>query len=320
MQQLGDLMNKFKELLFLKNIKGLGNSKINKNYLYLLDEYSDLDDLISEINYKFKTSLENLENAKIKAEEIYEEILSNDEINVITLFDDNYPEKLLVMGDKKPLTLYIKGNMDVLSKPNIVFIGTRKPSKLSEEFEENIVRAVLKTTDRVIVSGLALGCDKIAHQVTVDENKQTIAVLPSGVNVIKPAKHKKLAQEIIETGGCLISEYEPNKTPYKKEYVERDAIVAAFSDATFVVECGIKSGTMHTVNFANSYKRPIYAYLPDERPEGSYDGNEHIIENIENSLRVENIEMFLDDLNSISVPQKQNADVSNNQSSLDNFF
>lgn len=297
-------MNKFKELLFLKNIKGLGKVKINNNYLELLEEFSDLDDLIAEIEYKFKISLDKLENAKTNAEKIYDYVTNNPEINVITLFDENYPKKLLDMGSKKPLILYVKGNVEALSKPNIAVIGTRKPSNLSQIFEENLVKNILKSSDRVIVSGLALGCDKIAHQTTVDENQTTIAILPSGVDVIKPAKHKKLAQEIIDAGGCLVSEYEPNKSVFKSTYVERDQIVAAFSDATFVVECGVKSGTMHTVNAAKVFDRQIYAYLPDEIPNGLYDGNEFILENIPSAIKVDNIEEFLGDLETLNIKKK----------------
>ena len=160
--------------------------------------------------------------------------------------------------------------MEILDKPNLSFIGTRNPSHHSEFFENMIIKEILDTSERVIVSGLALGCDKIAHQTTVEENKHTIAVLPSGVDVIKPAKHKKLAEDIIKTGGCLVSEYEPNKTPYKQEYIDRDKIVAAISDAIFVVECGVKSGTMHTVKFADKYQKPIFSYLPDKRDEGIF--------------------------------------------------
>lgn len=297
-------MNKFKELLFLKNIKGLGKVKINNNYLHLLDEFSDLNDLISEMEYKFNFSYDKLEVAKIKAEEIYEYVVNNPEIEVITLFDEKYPKKLLDMGSKKPLILYVKGNVDVLAKPNLAVIGTRNPSDLSQYFEENLVKNIVNATERVIVSGLALGCDKIAHQATVDEGKITIAVLPSGVDVIKPAKHKKLAQDIIDTGGCLISEYEPEKSVFKSTYVERDQIVAAFSDAIFVVECGIKSGTMHTVDAAEGFNRQIYAYLPDEMPEGYYDGNEFILDNIDSSLKVDNVEEFLEELNSLNIIKK----------------
>lgn len=297
-------MKKFRELLFLKNIKGLGNARINDKFLYLLDEFNDLDDLIAEIEFKFDFSLENLENAKQKTEVQYESIINNSEIEIITLFDEKYPNQLSVMGNKKPLILYVKGDSEVLSKPNIAFIGTRKPIENSEKFEFESVKAILNTSDRVIVSGLALGCDKIAHQATVEENKPTIAVLPSGVNVIKPAKHKKLAEEIIKTGGCLVSEYDPDKKVTKGSYVERDAIVAALSDSIFVVECGINSGTMHTVNAAKDFNRQIYAYLPDERPEGSYDGNEFILGNIDSSIKVDSIEEFLEDLETLNVVKK----------------
>ena len=295
-------MNKFKELLFIKNIKGLGKITINKkNYLDILKDFSDLDDLIAEMEYKFNIPLERLEESKKRTEEIYEYVINNPEINVITLFDDEYPKKLLDMGNEKPLMLYVKGNVDALSKKNVAVIGTRKPSNLSQIFEENLVKSIVQHDDRVIVSGLALGCDKIAHQSTVDENKITIAVLPSGVDVIKPAKHKKLAQDIIDTGGCLVSEYEPNKSVFKSSYVERDKIVAAFSDATFVVECGIKSGTMHTVNAAEDYNRQIYAFLPDDRNNGFYEGNEFILKNKNLSIKVDNIEEFLGDLEALSL-------------------
>ena len=296
-------MKKLKQLLFLKNIKGLGNVKINKTYLRLLDEFDDLDDLITEIEYNFNIALDNLENAKIKAEDLYEKIANDSEMTAITLFDDEYPDKLLDLGDKKPLILYVRGNVDALKMANIAIIGTRKPSKPSQVFEENLTKSIVNSTDRVIVSGLALGCDKIAHKATVEEGKTTVAILPGDVYKIKPASHKRLAEEIIETGGCLVSEYEPGVNVRKGNYVERDRIVAAFCDATFVVECGVKSGTMHTVNFAREYGRPIYAYLPEERSEGSYDGNEFILEN-KNGILVEDVGEFIGDLETLNVEKQ----------------
>lgn len=308
-------MEKFRELLFLKNIKGLGNSKINKNYLELLDEYSDIDDLISEIEFKFKTSLEILEDAKKKAEEVYDEIINNSEISVITIFDDEYPEKLNDMGNNKPVILYVKGNIDALTKPNIAIVGTRKPSDKSQIFEEKLVKNIVNNTDRVVISGLALGCDKIAHQTTIDETGITIAILPGDVNKIKPASHKNLAEDIIKTGGCLISEYQPGTIVQKSNYVNRDKIVAAFSDAIFVVECGVKSGTMHTVDAASKYKRQIYAYLPEERPESSYDGNELIIEE-KNGIKINDIDNFLENLETSNTQENYNSVQTSVQSKL----
>ena len=293
------MADKIKEILLLKNLKRVGKSAIYGKYWDLLNNAKDVDDLILKIGQKeSKFSKEDLLKAKNDAEELHDYILNSD-IQVITVFDNEYPEKLDVMGNKRPLILYIKGNAEALTKPNISVIGTRKPSQLSQEFEKNLVKSIVNNSQRVVVSGLALGCDKIAHQTTVEEGKITIAVLPSGVNVIKPTSNKNLAQNIIKTGGCLVSEYEPNKDVNQGSYVERDKIVAAFSDAIFVVECGVKSGTMKTVKAAYDYQKTIYSYLPDEKSDGSYDGNEFILSEFDNSIRVENIEDFINDLNTI---------------------
>ena len=173
------------------------------------------------------------------------------------------------------------------------------------------MKAVLDSSDRVIVSGLALGCDKIAHETTVLENKVTVAILPSGLNKITPASHKGLAEEIMENGGCLVSEYEPNKKAEKGHFVERDKIVAAFSDINFVIQCGEKSGTMHTVNATIDYKnkdsvyhRDLYVYLPDElskdkyiedNPIGDYSGNVKIL-NEGNGTKVSDIGEFCEEI------------------------
>ena len=295
-------MNKFKEILLLKNLRGIGKVKIYKNYWNILNNSENIDDLISIMLTKSNFSKEDLEKAKNTSEELYDYVNHSD-IKVITVFDENYPKQLMKMGNKRPLILYVKGNLEALTRPNIAVIGTRKPSKPSQEFEKELVKAIIDTSDRVIVSGLALGCDKIAHQTTVDENKATIAVLPSGVDVIKPAKHKKLASEIIETGGCLVSEYEPNKSAFKSTYVERDQIVAALSDEVFVVECGVKSGTMHTVDAAKKFNKQIFSFLPKDITNGTYDGNKFILENNFNAIPVKSIDKFLEDLENIYLNQ-----------------
>lgn len=298
-------MKKFKELLFLNSIKRVAKKTIYNKYWNILEKSKDFDELVSQMSsivseVKIKDALE-------KSEIVHNQIMSQTDIDVITVFDDNYPKKLMVMENERPLYLFVKGNIDALEKQNIAVIGTRKPSSLSKKFENEMVKAILNTSDRAIVSGLALGCDKIAHQTTVDENKITIAVLPSGVNVISPASNKKLAENIVEKGGCLVSEYTPDVKANKGSYVNRDKIVAAFSDATFVVECGVKSGTMHTVDAAEKYKRQIYAYLPDDRLSGTYDGNEYILDNNKNAIKVEDIGDFLDDLQYLTVNNKSKS-------------
>ena len=290
-------MNKFKELIFLKNLKRVGKAKIYKDYWNILCGCENFDELVSKIKETSKFTTEDIDKAIQKALDLYEYVNNGKEIQAITVFDDNYPEKLNVMENKRPLILYVKGNAEALTKPNIAIIGTRKPSDLSQNFEKKLVESIVGNSDRVIVSGLALGCDKIAHQTTVDEDEVTIAILPSGVNVVKPASNKKLAEDIIKTGGCLISEYEPNAKLFRGNYVERDKIVAALCDATFVVECGIKSGTMHTVNAAIDYNRQIYCYSPEEV---SFDGNEYILKNNKHAVKVNSIDEFCNDLGNLT--------------------
>jgi len=293
-------MEKFKEILFLKSLKRVGKATIYGKYWEILNNSQGLEDLIINIQeFESKFSQDDLQKTKDLVEQSYEYIL-NSNIDVITVFDENYPTQLEIMGNKRPLILYVKGNLEALSKPNIAVIGTRKPSNLSQKFENEVVKEIVNISNRVVVSGLALGCDKIAHQTTVDENKVTIAILPSGVDVIKPAKHKKLAEQIIETEGCLVSEYEPNKSAFKSTYVERDQITAAFSDAILVVECGIKSGTMHTVDAAKKFDKQIFCYSPNNLNIGSFDGNKYILDYNYNAIPIESIDKFLEDLNNIN--------------------
>ena len=191
-------MIKLKEILFLKNLKRVGKATIYKKYWNLLKDCDDFYDLVSEVEMNSKFSTEEIKKAMDNAERLYDDFL-NSEIEVITVFDEKYPEKLNVMGNKRPVILYVRGNTDALTKANIGIIGTRKPSKSSQKFEQELVKNIVSTSDKAVVSGLTFGCDKIAHQTTVDENKITVAVLPSGVDNVNPASNKNLAEKIIET-------------------------------------------------------------------------------------------------------------------------
>ncbi len=283
-------MNKFREILFLKSIKGIGKNAIYTKYWNDLKTSDGIGDLIKKIEEKeTKLSESDIREAAWKAEKLSSEIENDSNITVITVMDDEYPTKLNVMGNKRPLVLYIKGNAEALNMDNIAVVGTREPSEWSMKVEANLVRKILDLSDRAIVSGLALGCDRIAHETAVNEKKVTIAVMPCGVNIITPASHKQLALDIISTGGCLVSEYEPNVKAFKTYFVERDAIVAALTDVTLVVECGIKSGTMHTVEAAHEYGRPIACYFPKDMSKGAYAGNEYMVKE-KRAVKVSNTE------------------------------
>lgn len=295
-------MKKLLELLFLRNIRGIGNVAINKKYVPLLGRASTFEECIRLVeDSEGEISLDDIRKAKESAEEKYKGIIADPDLNVITVFDDEYPERLKVLQDKKPVILYAKGDITVLSLPNIAIVGTRKPSEWSMKVGKRLVQKVLDLSERVIVSGLALGCDKIAHETAVLAGKKTVAVLPGGVDAITPESHKMLADSIIEAGGCLLSEYDLGTEAVRSAYVARDAIIAALSDATMVIECGVKGGTMHTVEAAARMGRKMACYYIEDANKGDYGGNELMIKE-KGAVRVTNteeLELFLGQLSSI---------------------
>ena len=271
-------MEKYLELLLLKELKGFGPVKINTEYLPNLRNINGINELCDLVcSYEKKVSRTDIDEALKSAELTYNSVCSDNSIQVITALDDNYPSGLLSLKTKKPLILYIRGEASVLEKPGIGVVGTRHPSDRTIKAGPSIVRTIHNIYDCAIVSGLALGCDEIAHEAALDNNMSTIAVMPSGLNVITPSQHKSLADRILQAGGCLISEYEPNEQAQKSTFVRRDALIAAMTEGVIVLECGIKSGTMHTVYEAVCIKRPVACFYPDGA-DSNFAGCRYILE------------------------------------------
>ena len=167
-----------------------------------------------------------------------------------------------------PNVLFYRGDLDLLSLKhlNIAVIGVLTPDYSTQEEEKKIV-SLLVEYNAVIVSGLAFGCDEIAHRQTMQSNGATVAVLPSPLNDIQPAKNKELAHEIVRTGGLLVTEYyQPASNRYEiiNRYVERDRLQALFSDCVVLSssyrpdsmdESAVKidSGSRHAMDKAKEY-------------------------------------------------------------------
>lgn len=270
-------MKKFNELFILLNQSGIGPSFINEN-LSSIEKLSDEKDTLNFIYEKkgIKTSDDVFSQLKNKLDQTLA-YAQKQNVKIITLFDDEYPQQLKDLSSKTPSLLYAKGNIDLLKKNGVAIVGTRNPCEQAMKFEKALLEKSPELMENVIVSGLAFGCDKIAHETTVKLKKQTIAVLPCGVDIITPPSHKNLAQQILDTDGCLLSIFELGRKVQNFMYVDRDATIAALSKATFVVECGVKSGTMHTVEAAKKMNRPIGCYIPTMKNCGDFSGNELII-------------------------------------------
>ena len=174
---------------------------------------------------------------------------------MISFADKNYPKKLKEIKNP-PQNIYYQGKI-TWNNPCLGVIGSRD---CLIENKDTCLR-IIKDLPRefVIVSGLARGIDSFAHLAAIKTGKTTIAVLPSGIEKIYPKENENLAQKIVEENGLLISEYPSKIKPTKFSFIQRDRITAGLSSALLVIEAQIKSGTMHTVKFAQEQGKTIYA-------------------------------------------------------------
>lgn len=226
-----------------------------------------IEDISLQIQrYIKKTNWDSQENLRMSKVVIHYCKLMN--ITILSYDDINYPE-LLRQTDNPPFVLYCRGDYSLLVNKSVSVVGSRRVSFAGRKaaFSFGYDAAIDGCN---VVSGLANGVDGFAHQGAIeayfdsyekgiDSKKlgRTIAVLPSSIDDISPINHKKLAEKILQTGGCIISEYEP-KLPYAKwHYVERNRIIAALSPATVVIEAPAGSGSLITADFAVDYNRDV---------------------------------------------------------------
>ncbi len=220
-------------ILTAKYFKGIGNAWIVKN----LKGNESVDTIVSLLNNKIeeKTTVEEFERLRkdfeTKLIEKFEECCDG----FVAYGDNNFPQyRGNVKESERPVFLYYKGNIDLLSidNKNISVIGLLNPEGDIEERERKIVAQFVKN-GATIVSGLAFGCDSISHQQALDSNGNTVAILPSPLNNILPARNKGLAFQIVEESGLLVTEYGndfKSQMELSSRYKERDRLQALFCD------------------------------------------------------------------------------------------
>lgn len=200
---------------------------------------------------------------------------SKKNIKIITIYSDLYPEYLKEIHDP-PFVLYCKGNHNLLNKKNMLsIIGSRKPSNFANIVCDTLINDLIRE-NWVIVSGLALGCDAIAHRSTIHHNGDTIAVIGSGLEFTYPKENMLLYKEI-STNHLIISEYPHYIKPEKRYFPRRNRIIAGLSKGLIVLEAKERSGTMITANFALEYGREVFA-VPGPIIMEEYKGNHRLIQ------------------------------------------
>lgn len=173
--------------------------------------------------------------------------------------DKGYPALLNDLADH-PSTIYWQGTdwEQFADKPRLAIVGSRKCSPYGRGVIETLVRD-LRSCGVVIVSGLALGADSIAHRAALANKLPTVAVLPASLESIYPASHRGLARQIVTDGGALVSEYPAGTDSMKHHFIARNRLIATLSDAVLIPEAAIASGSLHTAKFALELGRDVLA-------------------------------------------------------------
>lgn len=192
------------------------------------------------------------------------------------LLPHEYPELLMEIPDK-PTQLRLWGELPISGNKLLAVVGSRKFTSYGQEMCRSIIME-LSGAPVTIVSGLALGIDSIAHRTAMEAGLQTIAVPGSGLDksVLHPRSHTTLAEEIVESGGGLISEYDDLMPSGAWAFPRRNRIMAGMCHATLVVEAETKSGTLITSRLAVEYNREVGA-VPGPATSPTSDGPHMLI-------------------------------------------
>ena len=202
-------------------------------------------------------SVENLVRLRTETDldQLYESILAQD-ISVLIPSEPEYP-RLLREINQPPPVLYVRGSLTPADDFSVAMVGTRKVTPYGKQIARD-TSTFLAGHGLTIVSGLARGVDALAHQHALKAGGRTIAVLGSGVDVIYPPEHRKLAEAIIENG-AIISDYPIGTKPEGVNFPPRNRIISGLSLATIVVEAGERSGALITAEFAVEQGRDVFA-------------------------------------------------------------
>lgn len=246
--------------------KGIGKAWIVKN----IEGGDPLDQVVELLNRgtkeQYSISVNDFKNRKENIRGRCEDLDESID-GVVGIGDSDFPPyRGVVKNSERPVVLFYRGNLALLQRQNAIatVIGLLNPDEVTEVSESAIVSEFVRN-GVTILSGLALGCDSIAHKQTLISGGKTIAALPSPISDIIPAANRDLAEEIVQKEGLLISEYleaPKSKMQLTSRYIERDRLQALFSDCVVLAasyaenNAGNDSGARHAMNYAASYSIP----------------------------------------------------------------
>ena len=281
------------QILTLTFLKGIGPKKIlsigttiNDRELHV-DSYEGLHEVMKGMKDKKiqNVSLDDLNAAYRDARKTIEYSESKG-IGLLGYYDEEFPQNLRNTINEEgkldpPLLLWYRGDLSVLSTTGLAVIGTREPTKVGAAGGEYLAGEFAKRGLNII-SGLAIGCDTCGHKGALKVGGKTTAILANGLDhdSIYPEENQDLAEEIVNSGGLLLSEYRIGTIVNRYNLVARDRLQAGLASATLVIQTGVKGGTMHAANATLMANKDLFVMLFKDEGTNNHEkclGNAYLI-------------------------------------------
>lgn len=179
---------------------------------------------------------------------------------ILTMLDEEFPEHL-AQSRFNPFILYVRGKLHSQPEKSVAIVGTRKPTSRGKLASGELARDAVEHGWSV-VSGLALGCDTLAHEGAIDAGGHTVAVLAHGLHTVAPHTNLALAEKIIDSGGALVSHYPFGVDPEPRQFVQRDAIQAGMAQGVCLVQSNLGGGSLHACRAALMDKKWVWTCPP----------------------------------------------------------
>lgn len=256
------------KLLALSMLSGIGPATLRKAAQVFGFEDKAVEQLGAEVPAISRAIAHA--GAWTKALELAEEQLELAErcgARILSPLDAEYP-KLLAATKDDPFLLWVRGGLAPFPEKSVAIIGTREPTPHGEVIAKRITQFFVEQQWSV-VSGLALGCDALAHRAAIEAGGHTVAVLAHGLQTIAPAKHRGLAEDILNKGGALVSQYPIGRDAIPQQFVQRDKTQAGMAQGVVMVQSDLQGGSLHASRAAIDYGRWLAVPYPTDADRAS---------------------------------------------------
>ncbi|MEM1312840.1 MAG: DNA-processing protein DprA [Patescibacteria group bacterium] len=232
-------------------------------YFRILESYKSLEEALKDdfgIIKKSEKWLDKVSCLSLNNEiKVMKEQLHNNKVSLLTFKDKNYPPSLLCLENRIPIVLYYQGSLQALNtKKLLTIVGSRN----IQTYSKSLLKSMLKSlcdNEVTTISGLAAGVDTLVHHTSTENHSKTVAVIGSGLdsNCFYPSQNLRLKNQIIEEGGLVISEHYLGTKAKTYHFPQRNRILAALSEITWVVQAGQRSGTLITASHARDLGKTV---------------------------------------------------------------